>query len=39
LQKLEETYACKLLVDENPLGEFPRVTLVPGRYLDSDKLG
>jgi iron complex transport system ATP-binding protein len=38
-RKLEETYACKLLVDESPLGEFPRVTLVPGRYMDSDKFG
>jgi iron complex transport system ATP-binding protein len=34
-EKLEETYGCKLLVDESPLGEFPRVTLVPGRYIDS----
>ena len=33
-EKLEETYGCKLLVDESPLGEFPRVTLVPGRYMD-----
>jgi len=36
-EKLEETYGCKLLVDESPLGEFPRVTLVPGRYIDSQK--
>jgi iron complex transport system ATP-binding protein len=28
---LEETYGCVLLVDENPLKEVPRVTLVPGR--------
>ena len=34
-EKLEETYGCKLLVDESPLGEFPRVTLVPGRYIDT----
>ena len=34
-RKLEETYACKLLVDESPLGGFPRVTLVPGRFMDS----
>ena len=33
-EKLEETYGCKLLVDESPLGDFPRVTLVPGRYID-----
>jgi iron complex transport system ATP-binding protein len=36
-QTLEETYGCKLLVDESPLGGFPRVTLVPGRYIESDK--
>lgn len=26
---LEKTYNCKLLVDESPVGSFPRVTLVP----------
>jgi iron complex transport system ATP-binding protein len=30
---LEETYGCKLLVDENPLGRTPRITLVPGKHL------
>jgi iron complex transport system ATP-binding protein len=35
-RKLEETYGCKLLVDDNPLGGFPRITLVPGRYMGSD---
>jgi iron complex transport system ATP-binding protein len=34
-RKLEETYACKLLVDESPLGGVPRITLVPGRFMDS----
>lgn len=29
-QSLEEVYNCKLLVDESPVGKFPRVTLVPG---------
>jgi iron complex transport system ATP-binding protein len=29
---LEETYGCTLLVDESPLGKFPRVTLVPRKY-------
>jgi iron complex transport system ATP-binding protein len=33
---LEQTYGCKLLVDESPLGRFPRVTLVPGRYMDPE---
>jgi iron complex transport system ATP-binding protein len=30
---LEDAYGCPLLVDESPLGGFPRVTLVPGRFL------
>ena len=34
---LEETYGCKLLVDESPLGGFPRITLVPGRYMGPEK--
>jgi iron complex transport system ATP-binding protein len=29
---LEEAYGCTLLVDESPLGKFPRVTLVPHKY-------
>lgn len=28
-QTLEEAYGCVLLVDESPIGKFPRVTLVP----------
>ncbi|MGQ9483625.1 MAG: heme ABC transporter ATP-binding protein [Desulfosoma sp.] len=30
---LEETYGCVVLVDKSPLGRFPRMTLVPKRYL------
>ena len=30
---LEEAYGCTLLVDENPLGRFPRVNLVPGKFI------
>jgi iron complex transport system ATP-binding protein len=30
---LEETYDCKLLVDKSPLGDFPRVTVVPNKFL------
>ena len=30
---LEETYGCKLLVDKSPLGDLPRVTLVPNKFL------
>ncbi len=31
---LEQVYGCKLLVDQSPLGDYPRVHLVPRRYLD-----
>lgn len=31
---LENVYGCKLLVDQSPLGDYPRVHLVPRRYLD-----
>jgi len=34
---LEEAYGCTLLVDENPLGRFPRVNLVPGKFIDKQK--
>ena len=30
---LEETYDCTLLVDESPLGKYPRITQVPKKYL------
>lgn len=33
-KNLEASYGCKLLVDESPLGNFPRITLVPGKFLD-----
>jgi iron complex transport system ATP-binding protein len=29
---LEETYGCTLLVDESPLGNLPRVTVVPDKF-------
>jgi len=32
-QTLEEAYECTLLVDENPLGNLPRINLVPGKYI------
>ena len=32
---LEKVYGCPLLVDDSPLGKYPRVHLVPGRYLGS----
>lgn len=32
-QILEEVYGCALLVDQSPLGDFPRVTPVPGKFI------
>jgi len=32
-EQLEQAYGCALLVDENPLGKVPRVSLVPRRFL------
>ena len=32
--RLEEAYGCKLLIDESPLGRFPRITLVPDKILE-----
>jgi iron complex transport system ATP-binding protein len=34
-QTLEKTYGCTLLVDKSPVGEFPRVTSVPGKLISS----
>lgn len=34
LQILKETYGCRLLVDESPVGKFPRITLVPEKHQD-----
>ncbi|MBU3915430.1 ABC transporter ATP-binding protein [bacterium] len=31
---LENAYGCVLMVDENPLGNVPRVMPVPQRFLD-----
>jgi iron complex transport system ATP-binding protein len=33
---LEEAYECPLLVDESPLGNFQRVTLVPKKFINSE---
>ncbi|SHF18089.1 iron complex transport system ATP-binding protein [Desulfacinum infernum DSM 9756] len=33
---LEAAYGCVVLVDESPLGRFPRITPVPRRYLGKD---
>ncbi len=33
-QALEETYGCKVLVDENPVGKIPRITLMPEKFID-----
>lgn len=34
---IEETYGCRVLVDESPLGRFPRITLVPDKYARPTK--
>ena len=31
---LEAAYGCTLLVDESPLGKFPRITPVPHKFMD-----
>lgn len=36
-EALEQAYGCPLLVDESPLGRFPRVTPVPRRFLPQNK--
>lgn len=36
-ETMEKTYGCVLMVDQSPLGEFPRITLVPQRYLKKQK--
>lgn len=33
-QLLEQVYGCTLVVDQSPLGKYPRVHIVPKRYLD-----
>jgi len=32
-ETLEKAYGCALLVDQSPLGDLPRVTVVPHKYL------
>lgn len=32
-EALHQAYGCKVLVDQSPVGRFPRVTLVPGRPM------
>ena len=36
-ETLEQAYECPLLVDESPLGRFPRITPVPQRFLPKKK--
>jgi iron complex transport system ATP-binding protein len=35
-ETLEEAYECPLLVDESPLGNFQRVTLVPQKFINAE---
>jgi len=34
-ETLEKAYECPLLVDESPLGQFQRVTLVPRKFINA----
>ena len=34
---LEKTYDCTLFIDKNPLGDFPRVALVPNKFKDKQE--
>ena len=36
-ETLEEAYGCVLLSEQSPLGDYPRVTPVPGRYLSRQR--
>ncbi len=36
-ESLEKAYGCTLIVDKSPLGQFPRITLVPQRCLDQNR--
>jgi len=31
-ETLEKVYGCTLLLDQSPLGDFPRITVVPGKF-------
>ncbi len=35
---LEQAYGCVVLVDKNPLGNFPRIVPVPGRFVHMEML-
>jgi iron complex transport system ATP-binding protein len=35
-ETLEKAYECPLLVDESPLGNFQRVTLVPQKFINAE---
>jgi len=37
-QNLERSYGCTVLVDKSPMGEVPRVTLVPGKFTPTKKM-
>ncbi|NOY68569.1 MAG: ABC transporter ATP-binding protein [Deltaproteobacteria bacterium] len=36
-ERLEAVYGCPLLVDKSPLGGLPRISTVPGRYIDDSR--
>ena len=37
-ETLEDAYGCRLLVDASPIGSFPRITLVPKRYMKPESI-
>ena len=37
-ETLETVYGCTLLVDRSPLGDFPRITLVPGKFNPGNRM-
>lgn len=38
-ENLEKVFECVLLVDESSLNGLPRLTVIPGRYLDKSQIG
>ncbi|MCD6184953.1 MAG: ABC transporter ATP-binding protein [Deltaproteobacteria bacterium] len=36
-KNLEKTYGCKVLIDKNPVGQYPRVNLVPQKFIKESK--
>ncbi|MBL0716996.1 MAG: ABC transporter ATP-binding protein [Desulfosarcina sp.] len=37
LKNLEKTYGCNLLIDKNPVGQYPRVNIVPQKFINNSR--